>query len=407
MRKKVIIAEDGSMDVSSTTRAWESEGDVLDLQNWETVVPESEKGVLKDFVAFGDTLICLYDSGGYSKLRAMQGTQIVDIDLPEGFPTMAGLQIRPDYGQNVLYIKYESFAMPGSLLKIDFSNQSLDGPHLKIPIPEVVKQNTPDGFDRTQLSVEEVEYKQTEDGTPMTMLVIGYGERSANPKTVVEVYGGFNATLAPSYRPDIMNFIMEGGVYIVPKLHGDAGFYDARSKGPGKNRTVEDIKDATAFVQASLGTDARQTGLIGMSNGGLMAAITGLQRYPELFGAVVCESAPADLLNFVDKERYPNQDARYWPSEYGNDPEFLRTISPIHNIAIGQTHPPLLVITGDMDTNVSPKNGHQLAAMHIKANPSIPTYLFEQTGVGHSLLTKEQKRSRMTMRQQFFNKMLA
>ena len=68
---------------------------------------------------------------------------------------------------------------------------------------------------------------------------------------------------------------------------------------------------------------------------------------------------------------------RYWASDYGNvdDPsdfDFMRPLSPLHNVAESPKHNPMLITTADHDDRVSPLHSFKLAAeLQHKGQPAL------------------------------------
>ena len=88
-----------------------------------------------------------------------------------------------------------------------------------------------------------------------------------------------------------------------------------------------------------------------------------LTRYPELFGAVVCQ------VPLLDMKRYHLLLAgASWVAEYG-DPDneadwaYLRLFSPYHNVRPGIPYPPTMVITSTRDDRVHPGHARKMVAL--------------------------------------------
>ena len=98
--------------------------------------------------------------------------------------------------------------------------------------------------------------------------------------------------------------------------------------------------DAASAVPEATEFGVRRFTARGMRNGGLLVGNM-LTRYPELFGAIVCE------VPLLDMERYTQISAgASWIAEYGDpqDPEewaFIREFSPYHNLSPAKKYPPV------------------------------------------------------------------
>ena len=108
-------------------------------------------------------------------------------------------------------------------------------------------------------------------------------------------------------------------------------------------------------------TTPAQLGITGGSNGGLLMGVM-LTRYPELFGAIVCE------VPLLDMYRYHLLLAgASWMAEYGNpddeaDWAFLGRYSPYQNVGAGPW-PPVLFTTSTRDDRVHPAHARKMAAL--------------------------------------------
>jgi prolyl oligopeptidase len=127
-------------------------------------------------------------------------------------------------------------------------------------------------------------------------------------------------------------------------------------------------------------TTAKQLGIIGGSNGGLLTSVMLTQR-PELFGAIV------SLVPLTDMRRYHKLLAgASWMSEYG-DPDnsedwaALSKFSPLQNIRRDVTYPPVLFTTSTKDDRVHPAHARKMVAK-LEAFGHTPLY-YENIEGGH------------------------
>jgi prolyl oligopeptidase len=117
---------------------------------------------------------------------------------------------------------------------------------------------------------------------------------------------------------------------------------------------------ARALVSEGL-TTPEQLGAQGGSNGGLLMGVM-LTRYPELFGALVCQ------VPLIDMRRYHLLLAgASWMAEYGDpdDPQqwaFMEPFSPYQNVRAGVDYPHILVTTSTRDDRVHPGHARKLVA---------------------------------------------
>lgn len=108
-------------------------------------------------------------------------------------------------------------------------------------------------------------------------------------------------------------------------------------------------------------TTVPQLGAQGGSNGGLLMGIM-LTKYPELFGALVCQVPLLDMKRF-----HLLLAGASWVAEYGDpdnpqDWEFISKYSPYQNISPTATYPELLMTTSTRDDRVHPGHARKMTA---------------------------------------------
>jgi len=167
---------------------------------------------------------------------------------------------------------------------------------------------------------------------------------------------------------------------LVPNVRGSTGYgreYSHADDVELRMDSVRDLNAATDWLAASAGVDRSRIGVMGGSYGGFMtlAAIT---EEPERWAAAV------DLFGIANFETFLKFTGpwrrRHRAREYGADPVFLRTISPIHKADRIRT--PLLVIQGDHDVRVPPEESEQMVET-VRRNEGVVEYVvYEREGHG-------------------------
>jgi prolyl oligopeptidase len=237
----------------------------------------------------------------------------------------------------------------------------LEPPTLRLGPGEVVKQ-APAYFDADGLEVRQY-FATSADGTRVPYFVTG---RFDGPgPTLLSGYGGFEVSRTPVYSGSTgRGWLARGGTYVVANIRGGGEYgpewHDAalREKRP---RAYEDFAAVAADLVARGITTKEQLGIEGGSNGGLLMGVM-LTRYPELFGAIVCN------VPLLDMKRYHRLLAgASWIAEYGNpdDPSdwaFLSEYSPYQNVQSGRPYPPALFMTSTRDDRVHPGHARKMVA---------------------------------------------
>ncbi len=100
----------------------------------------------------------------------------------------------------------------------------------------------------------------------------------------------------------------------------------------------------------------KQIGIVGASNGGVLTTVT-MTQHPELLGAVVVQRPLIDML------RYTHFGAgASWAEEYGDpdkpaDRAWIEKYSAYQLVKPEAAYPPVLFITGNVETTASRRSG--------------------------------------------------
>ena len=230
--------------------------------------------------------------------------------------------------------------------------------------PSTTLKRTPTMFDATGLSIAQ-EWATSADGTRVPYFIVRNPNTKGPQPTLLYGYGGFEISMTPSYSAGVGAIWLEqGGVYVVANIRGGGEFGPAWHQAAlkaNRPRAYEDfIAVAEDLIRRGI-TSTRQLGVMGGSNGGLLAGNM-LTMRPDLFGAVVAQ------VPLLDMRRYHQLLAgASWIAEYG-DPDipeewaFIRSFSPYHNLDPGTRYPPLLLTTSTRDDRVHPGHARKMAA---------------------------------------------
>ncbi len=203
--------------------------------------------------------------------------------------------------------------------------------------------------------------------------VIGPGTPGPHPVLVFIHGGGWNSGTPGDYHFIGRQFARAGYLVVLPGYRLDAaGQYPAM---------LEDSAAAVAWVQANaqrLGGDSQRVFLMGHSAGAYNAVMLTLERQwlgragvpDDFIKAVVGLSGPYDFFPFT------SDSAR---NAFGHESDPART-QPINFVRADA--PPMLLLTGDNDETVKPRNSVALGkALTAAGRPTTPVIL---TGVDHS-----------------------
>ena len=238
---------------------------------------------------------------------------------------------------------------------------------------EVLKR-APAFFDASGLDVRQ-HFATSDDGTKIPYFVVG--QDNAGP-TLLTGYGGFEVSLTPAYSGTTGRAWLErGGTYVVANIRGGGEYGPTWHQSVIKEhrlRVYEDFAAVAKDLVARGVTTTERLGIQGGSNGGLLMGVM-MTRYPELFGAIVCQ------VPLLDMRRYHKLLAgASWMAEYGDpdDPAewaYIKEYSPYQNVVADRKYPSTLVITSTRDDRVHPGHARKMVA--------------RLTELGHSVLYHE------------------
>ena len=221
-------------------------------------------------------------------------------------------------------------------------------------------------FDASKDVVDQYEAK-SKDGTMIPYFVVhpkAMALNGANP-TILYAYGGFQASMTPSYSGVNGKLWLErGGVYVLANIRGGGEFGPAWHEAGLKTHRQKIYDDFAAVAQDLISrkvTSPRRLGIEGGSNGGLLMGVEFTQR-PELWNAVDIQVPLLDMLRFEQIAAGSS-----WVGEYGSvaNPDeraFLASISPYNNLKADVTYPEPFIWTTTKDDRVGPQHARKFAA---------------------------------------------
>jgi prolyl oligopeptidase len=259
----------------------------------------------------------------------------------------------------------------------------------------VAIKSLPPRFDASNLATEQF-FATSKDGTRVPYFVTRGKGASRPAPTVLYGYGGFEISMTPSYSANFgMLWLAKGGVFVVANIRGGGEY------GPGwhqaalleKRQKAYDDFQAVARDLVKRGvTTAKQLGIMGGSNGGLLVSANMVQA-PELFGAVVCQ------VPLVDMIRYTKIGAgASWAAEYGDparaaDRAWILRYSPYQNVSAQRRYPPVLFVTATSDDRVTPVHARKMAALMEAQGHEVLFY--ENTDGGHAAAANHKQAAEM------------
>ena len=241
---------------------------------------------------------------------------------------------------------------------------------------EILKQ-APAFFDADGMTVEQF-FARSDDGTSIPYFVVRRVDSGPGP-TLLYGYGGFEISMTPGYSGATGRAWLErGGTYVVANIRGGGEYgpsWHTQVLRAGRHLVHEDFAAVARDLVTRGITTTAQLAAQGGSNGGLLMGIMET-KYPELFGALVCQ------VPLLDMKRYHLLLAgASWVAEYGDpdDPdewEFISRYSPYQNVvaASERRYPPILIATSTRDDRVHPGHARKMAARLSKLGHDVSYY---------------------------------
>ncbi|MGB3440935.1 MAG: prolyl oligopeptidase family serine peptidase [Actinophytocola sp.] len=225
---------------------------------------------------------------------------------------------------------------------------------------EVLKR-APAFYDAGGLSTQQY-FATSDDGTRIPYFVVG--QENDGP-TLLTGYGGFEVPLTPAYSGVTgRGWLERGGTYVVANIRGGGEYGPEWHQSVIKENRLRVYEDFAAVAKDLVArgiTTRERLGIQGGSNGGLLMGVM-LTRYPELFGAIVCQ------VPLLDMRRYHKLLAgASWMAEYGDPDEaeewaYIKEYSPYQNIAADRPYPPTIILTSTRDDRVHPGHARKMMA---------------------------------------------
>jgi prolyl oligopeptidase len=343
-------------------------------ENWLQIIPQAAE-TLESVGILNNKFVAEYLKDAHSQIKIfdLKGAFIREVELP-GIGSASGFNGKR-YDTETFYT-FTSFTTPGTIYRYDM----VSGKSEIFRQPKV--DFNPDNYETKQI------FYKSKDGTQVPMFIThkkGIKLEGNNP-TLLYGYGGFNASITPSFSVSSLIWMEMGGVYAIPNIRG-GGEYGEDWHQAGmklkKQNVFDDFIAAAEWLIANKYTKSEKLAISGGSNGGLLVGACITQR-PDLFGAALPAVGVMDMVRF-----HKFTIGWAWTSEYGtpeNPEEFkaLYAYSPLHNLKPGTSYPATMITTADHDDRVVPAHSFKFAAALQAAHAGDePVLIRIETKAGH------------------------
>src|SRR6185436_87755 len=162
--------------------------------------------------------------------------------------------------------------------------------------PPKLKAFDPTGYETRQV------FATSKDGTKVPVFVTmkkGLVLDGSHP-TILYGYGGFDVSTTPTFSPDVLAWIEQGGLYATASMRGGAEYGEEWHRAgmfEKKQNVFDDFIAAAEYLIAQKYTSPSKLGIEGGSNGGLLVGAVMEQR-PELFAVALPAVGVMDMLRY-------------------------------------------------------------------------------------------------------------
>jgi prolyl oligopeptidase len=326
--------------------------DLATPEQWRTIVPEQPNAI--DQIAMfkgGIAVNFLEDVKSHVELYGLDGVSRGDLPLP-GIGSVQGFSAREDTPE--LFYAFTSPLYPTTAFRYDPATKrstAFEPPKL--------------AFDATRYETRAV-FATSKDGTKVPMFVTlkkGMTLDGSNP-TMLYGYGGFDISTTPGFRPDVLAWLEQGGIWATASMRGGSEYGEAWHNAgmfEKKQNVFDDFIAAAEYLVNEKYTSPPKLGVMGGSNGGLLVGAVEEQR-PDLFAVALPAVGVMDMLRY---HKFTGGGA--WATEYGSADDstqfqYLIKYSPVHNVKAGTCYPATLVTTADHDDRVVPSHSFKFTA---------------------------------------------
>ncbi|HLO14587.1 MAG TPA: S9 family peptidase, partial [Anaerolineales bacterium] len=319
-------------------------------QNWEEVIPHRED-VLIDYVdTFKDYLVLYERRNGLRQIRISTfGTMsnVRYIEFPEPAYSVE-LESNPEFDTSVLRFTYSSPITPHSV--IDY--------HMDTGQWELVKQDIPSGYDRSQYMTERI-HATAPDGKQIPISIVYKKDlkKDSNNPTLLYGYGSYGSVIDADFNSNRLSLLDRGFVFAIGHIRGgsDLGraWYESGKMLNKKNSFTDFIACAEHLIKEGF-TSNKKLAILGGSAGGLLVSAC-LTMRPDLFQAVINKVAFVDVVTTMSDPTIPLTSLEW--DEWGNPQvrehfEYMLSYSPYDNVR-PTAYPHMLITTGLNDPRVA------------------------------------------------------
>ena len=199
---------------------------------------------------------------------------------------------------------------------------------------------------------------------------------------IIDAHGGPESQFRPDFIRNFQYLMLNGYGILAPNPRGSSGYGLNFMNLDNYKQRKDSLKDYKAAVEWLIKNGYTRDGMLGIRGGSYGGYVTlgMITEYPDLFSAAIDNVGIANFKTFLENTapyRRALREAEYGPL---SDPEFLKSISPIHKAS--QIKTPLLVIHGANDPRVPVGEARQILAAVVNNGGIADSLIFLDEGHG-------------------------
>ncbi len=340
-----------------------------DFNNPIILVNEDVTSVITDLTMTNKGLFYVKTKNGVeAKLFRLNDNREKEVKLPKpsGYVNVSS----KGYQFDDLWIQLEGWTSKKERYRYNFTNNSFEEENLA-PILKYPELN--------DVIVKEVEVS-SHDGVMIPLSII-YKKGTKKDKTnrvLINAYGAYKWSNRPYLHPYLLNWVRNGGVYVVAHVRGGGEKGDEWHKNGfkrTKSNTWKDLIACTKYLIEEKYTNPSKIAAWGASAGGICIGRAITER-PDLYAVAIIRSG---LLNTLRSEFAPNGKNNI--KEFGTvkdsiEFEALYEMDAYHHIKEGVKYPAIYLTAGMNDPRLVAWQPAKFAARILNANASDKPMLF-------------------------------
>ncbi|PQV48814.1 oligopeptidase B [Jejuia pallidilutea] len=339
------------------------------------LVPEKEDEVISSLQITSNSLYYTTSKYGVeSFLYEYKDNQVSKLKLPHA---SGAINIYSSSNENFnLYLGIDGWT-------VDYKRYIFDGSQFQLD-PLSNHQSYPE-FEA--LEVKEIQII-SHDGAevPVSLIYRKDIKMDGTSPVLLYTYGAYGESITPYFSPIYLNWVLNGGVFVVPHIRGGGEKGDSWHKAgmkSNKSNSWKDIIACTEYLIEQKYTSKEKTVLYSSSAGTVSTGMAMVER-PDLFSVFI---AVVPMLNPLRSEARANNASNYL--EYGTIKDSIECMSlikmdPYVNLQPNTTYPASLIIASFNDARIDAWIPGKFAAkLQESSNSGAPVFLDIIYDAGH------------------------